>query len=382
MSNGCVIVRYCEIALKRGNRQMFEKKLVSNIKKQLERSGVAYGRIYRIPGRIIVETENPSSAELVSRVFGVSSASPAIELPYSINAINEAAVNVFQASNPAPESFRVSARRLDKSLEYTSQQLESIVGQHIVNYSGCRVSLKNPLFNIGLELKKDVVYLYTQTIDGVGGLPVGVSGRVMVLVSGGIDSPVAAWMCLKRGCDVSLLHFLHEDYSKTVPDKIIKIRDKLLSYHSNVGVLCVPVQSIEREIVMQVPAEYRILVLRRIFLRIAEMFCKRLGFDAIVSGDNIGQVAFQTLVNMSVINDATSMLWIRPLECFDKQDIVNLSRKIGTYDVSLQEYVDCCNFLVPRHPSTAANLGLIRQLESNIPDETLEAAFKDSFWVR
>lgn len=378
----CVIVRYAEIALKRGNRRMFEEQLIKNIKAQLKHNEVEYERVYRVSGRIIVNTQDHAAPTLISNVFGVSSTSPALKVKPEIELMKDAALKAFNKAKPKPKSFRITATRLVKKVGYTSQQLNEQIGQCIVDETGCRVNLKKAGLDIGIEAAGYEAYLHTERIEGVSGLPVGVSGKILVFLSGGIDSPVAAWLCMRRGCEVTLLHFLHEDEKTKTPGKIKSIADKLRQYHPKINLFIVPASGIERELIMNVPAEYRIIVLRRIFLKIAGLFCENHAFVAVASGDNIGQVASQTLENLSVINKAAPTLFIRPLACFNKQEIVDLAKRIGTYDASIEQYMECCNFLVPRHPSTKADEEVIDELESRITDETVKEAFKNSFLVK
>ncbi|MFH1787789.1 MAG: tRNA uracil 4-sulfurtransferase ThiI [Candidatus Altiarchaeota archaeon] len=377
----CVIARYSEIALKRGNRRMFEEQLIKNIKSQLKHRGIKHGRIYRVSGRIIVDSADPAATDAVAKVFGISSASPAVKIKPDADSMKEAALKTFTTVKPAPESFRVTANRLEKKTGKTSQQLNEIIGQHIVDETGCTVKLKNPDFEISIDVAGAEAYVHTAKKDGPGGLPVGVSGKILLLLSGGIDSPVAAWMCMRRGCHVTMLHFLHEDAKKTLPKKLKTILDKLRQYHPDTKLVCIPASRMERELIMNVPAEYRIIVLRRLFLKVAEMLCEKDGYIAVASGDNVGQVASQTLANLSVISKATKTLLIRPLICLNKQEIVDLAGKIGTYETSIEEYTECCNFLVPRHPSTKADENVINELESRISRETLDDAVKNAFLV-
>jgi thiamine biosynthesis protein ThiI len=367
--------------LKRGNRRFFEDKLVRNLRKKLEYSGFTHESVYRISGRIIVDACPPSAAESLAKVFGVSSASPARKTNSDIESLKDCALDVFNSADPRPTSFRITANRLEKKLGYTAPQVNEVVGAHVLCRTGCRVDLTKPELEVGIELTKDAAYVFTSRVNGVGGLPVSSSGKVLVLLSGGIDSPCAAWLCMRRGCEVTLLHFLHEGRPKTVYGKMRDILLKLREYHPDVELVCVPVSAVEREIMMHVPAEYRIIVLRRIFLKISERFCRKMGFLAIASGDNIGQVASQTLENISVISEAASCLLLRPLACFTKQEIIDLSKRIGMYETSIEQYSDCCSFLLPRHPATKADKSLVVEFESRVSEAILEDAFTNSFWV-
>jgi len=359
MEYDCVIARYGEIALKGGNRSLFERRLGRNIKEILDACGIE-AAVKRISGRFIVETKDSKAAEAVARVFGVTSASPALKVKTSLDGMKDAALRLF--SEAKPSTFRISANRLEKGFEKTSMEANSIIGKYIQDETGCRVSLKSPELDIGVEIANKNTYVYAQRIEGFGGLPVGVSGNVVCLFSGGIDSPVAAWLALKRGCEATLLHFLHEEHNRR-PDKINGLKERLRAYSPGIRLVYVPTGDIEREIVMKVPSRLRIVVLRRMFMRMAAMLCGTFKAKAVVTGDNIGQVASQTLDNLNVIDEACGMLVLRPLAGYDKREIVKLAEEIGTYGDSIREYSDCCSFLLPKHPETKASLEEVRRAE-------------------
>ena len=376
----CVIARYSEIALKKGNRRRFEEKLVDNIKTQLTHHETDFSDVKRIPGRIIIDSEDPKTAAVVAKVFGVSSASPAKRIPAKIPDINKKAYKIFKNTKPEPESFRISANRLEKTSKTTSQKINEKVGAFIVEKTGCKVNLTNPGLTLGVELCLDTAYIHTTRIQGPGGIPVGMSGKVAVLFSGGIDSPVAAWLLMRRGCRISLIHFMHADSVNRAPKKLVKLRDTLRAYHSDIDLVCIPAGDIERQLIMNTPAKYRIIMLRRIFLKITSEYARKTKMEAIASGDNLAQVASQTLKNMAVIDSAAEKMWLRPLATFNKQEIIDLAKKIRTYEESIQEYCDCCHYLLPKHPSTGADEKTIRILEEKINSEivmgTIDQAFK------
>ena len=377
MKENCVIVRYGEIALKGRNKGMFERKLKENIRRMLDYSKISASRIERISGRFIVESESAkAAATAISRVFGVTSASPAFKFKADLQEIKEKSMEVFNISKP--KSFRITANRLEKTFKETSMELNNVVGEFIQEKTKCKVSLKNPELDIGVELTKTNAYIYTERVEGVGGLPVGVSGKVVCLLSGGIDSPVAAWLALKRGCDVTLLHFLHEEHNKK-PAKIQELKEKLSYYHPDIKLVYVPTKEIEKELVMKIQAKLRIIVLRRIFMDIASKICSRINAKAIVTGDNIGQVASQTLDNLDVIDHAANVLTIRPLACFDKREITDLAKRINTYETSIQNFKDCCNFLLPKHPETKAQLGTVKKAEEEVNLLVVKKALEQAY---
>jgi len=378
----CVIVRYGEIGLKKGNRGFFEDALTHNIKAQLDYANIKYRKVYRISGRFVVESSDTSAASVIAKVFGVESTSPARHIKSDIGSMKGEAMRLFEAADPKPESFRVTVTRLDKNIEGTSQELNTIIGAHVAIETKCKVSLKNPQLNICFDVSDKGVYSHTMRCVGQSGLPVGVSGKVVVLLSGGIDSPVAAYLCMRRGLEVTLLHFLHEDHTMEVPGKIRDIHSKLREYWCGVRLACIPTSVIEREIIMNVPGKYRILVLRRIFVRLAERLCREHNLQAVATGDNLAQVASQTLKNMTVVDGVSTLPLMRPLCFFNKQEIVDLAVKVGTYGHSVGEYVDCCSFLVPKHPSTGASEYEVVKYEPAIRDEVLDEAYGKIIWLK
>ena len=365
----CVIVRYGEIALKQGNRRRFEDVLMGNIRKQLDYKGVPYDSVYRISGRFIVESNGSVCIQTVCKVFGVSSASDAIKTGSDMDSMKETALSILR--DIKPQSFRISARRLEKPSKYSSRDINYAVGEYLANQTGCKVDLDDPALELFIDYTKKASYVHVGRIHGPGGLPVGVSGRVAVFLSGGIDSPVAAYLAMRRGCEIVLIHFQH---GRNKPAKIEKIRDILREYHQCIKLVYVPMEGLEKEIIVNAPAEYRIILLRRSFMRISGLLESRYKYKAVVSGDSIGQVASQTIDNSKTIGKACASHWIRPLECWNKDEIIEKAMEIGTYDTSIEEYADCCSYMVPRHPATSADSRLIEEIESRISAKAYEDA--------
>ena len=369
MDFDCILVRYGEIGLKRGNRAFFEGKLARNIRWCLRQSEATFKDVKRIEGRFCVTTKDPKALEAIGKVFGIVSYSPAKMVPPELDEVSEYAAKL--ASRLKPASFRITAHRLDKRVKTTSQEMNELVGAKVVEKTKTRVDLKNPELNIGLDSTKDHTYVYTQTFPGLGGLPVGASARVICLLSGGIDSPVAAWTMMKRGCEVTLVHYMHEE-GKRIPPKIGNLYKKLQTYGPGVKLMIVPAAALEREIIMKVPAKRRIVVLRRMFLKAAVNIMLDEKAHAIVTGDNVGQVASQTVENMEATQAGIDALILRPLAGWDKQEIINLAKKIGTFGESTTEYVDCCSFLVPQHPETKADKEEIQKTEKTLDPAVLD----------
>ena len=372
----CTIVRYGEIALKGGNRSVFEKQLKDNLKAMLEKDGVKFNGIKKISGRIVIDSNDARAAQTAARVFGVTSSSPAVKIKNDLNEMKEKALEEFNKKKPS--SFRITANRLEKASKETSQELNNLIGQFVKDKTGCKVDLKNPELDIGFDLTKEIAYMFTDRIEGFGGLPVGASGKIVCLLSGGIDSPVAAWLMLKRGCDVTLVHFLHDTHNKK-PAKIQELKQKLAEYHPNIRLIYIPTREVEKEIIMKAPAGFRIILLRRFFMKTASKLCEKTNTKAISTGDNIGQVASQTIENLNVIDQASSVLTIRPLAGFNKQEIVDLAKKINTYETSIQQYTDCCNFLLPKHPETKAKKEEIEKIEKHMDATLIEKSLEKSY---
>ena len=362
----CILVRYGEIGLKGANRGSFERRLAGNMRWSLKKVGASFRGIRRIQGRFVIETEDKTALDAMSKVFGVVSYSPATKLAPDMESMCEAAVNAILESDQP--TFRITAQRLDKRFAMTSQEINEAVGEYVTLSTSAKVSLKNPQMNIGLDLTKDTVYLHTSTMRGLGGLPVGSSARVLCLLSGGIDSPVAAWLMMKRGCPVTLVHFMHESTGRT-PKKIERLYISLSGYGPGMRLILVPAAGLEREIIMNIPSRDRIVMLRRMFLKAAVKLMVEENAHAIVTGDNVGQVASQTVENMEAVQEGMDALVLRPLSGFDKQEIVDMAKKAGTYDDSTAVYADCCSLLLPKHPSTRTSRDDVVRLDSLINDD-------------
>lgn len=365
----CVIVRYGEIALKQGNRKRFEDILMGNIRRQLDYIGIKYDSVYRISGRFIIESSDPRAALAASKAFGVSSVSEAVRTSSDMDSLKDSSLELLNEKRPT--SFRITARRLEKPAPYSSMEINCAVGEYVEKASGCAVELDEPGLEIFIDYTKKESFLHHDRIQGPGGLPVGVSGRAAVFLSGGIDSPVAAYLAMRRGCEIVLIHFLH---GKKAPSKIERLRDILRTYYPYIKLVYVPMENVEKEIIINAPAELRIILLRRSFMRISGLLAARYKHKAIVSGDAIGQVASQTIDNSTVIGKACASHWIRPLECWNKEEIIEQAKKIGTYDESIKEYADCCSFMVPRHPATSSDSRRVEEIESHIPAQAYEDA--------
>jgi thiamine biosynthesis protein ThiI len=359
-----VIVRYHEIALKGRNRPFFVNKLVENLRRAT--SDLPGTRVHAIAGRVSIEAADEvaweSLKQRISSVFGVANFSRIRQAPLDMEALKTAAVDAMR-ERPF-ESFRVTTRRSWKLFPLNSGAIDREVGAAIQAATGVRVDLDEPDATLFVEVLKDRILLSRERITGPGGFPVGTSGRVLALLSGGIDSPVAAWRLMKRGCTVSLANFhAFPLQDRTMIDKARDLARVLTRYQLRTRLILVPFAPVQQTIVASSPAPLRVVLYRRFMLRIAEALAHRHGAKALVTGESLGQVASQTLDNMIVIGEATRLPVLRPLIGMDKEEITNEARRIGTFTVSTLPDQDCCQLFVPSSPATAAKLVEVQRAE-------------------
>ena len=363
------VVHYAELGLKGRNRPRFEKTLCENLVRALAPLGRAQAR--RLYGRILVEAPVGARAEDVAdrlgRVFGVAYFSVATTLPPTREAI-AAEVDAF-VSTRSFASFGVRVRRVDKALPFRSNELAGELGARIAARTGARVDLGNPELWVDLHLLHggEAILLHERR-PGPGGLPVRSSGRALALVSGGIDSPAAAWLLAKRGCELSYVHFHSAPYTSTASQR--KVRDalsRLAAWTGPATLFMVPFAELQQTLVREAPSEPRIVLYRRFMIRIAEALAERVGALALVTGDSVGQVSSQTLANLDTINRAATLPVLRPLVGSDKGEIIQLAKRIGTYEISIEPDEDCCSFLMPRQPATWTRPGPIEAIEQKLP---------------
>ncbi len=343
-----IVAHYGEVTLKRGKRAAFERLLARNL------ADVTGKRVERIQGRLIVllddSQELDSLLEKVRRVFGIVWYAPAIHVRGDYSELEKRVVEALREIMPG--SFKIEARRSDKSFPLTSIELSRRLGKRVVSELGLHVDLKNPERVVFVEVTEGGFYVSFEKLRGLGGLPVGASGRVLALLSGGIDSPVAAWLMMKRGCLVDLLHFYALPPSDVKASKIPEIARLLSEYGMRIRLHLAPFESFRLRGV-EMPLRMRLVMFRAYMLKVAEHLAERENYLGIVTGDSLGQVASQTLENLRAISALIKIPVYRPLLGFDKQEITDLAKRIGTYDLSIKEYIDCCA-IVARHPETRA----------------------------
>lgn len=352
-----IIVHYNELGLKKGNRDYFENQLCANISSILHGCGVE--RPKRISGRILLPLQPDANIGEIEarlkRVFGIAYFAESWTCSRNLDEIESTAWCLIQDRHF--NSFRVHTRRADKTFPQTSVEINQRVGAYLKEKSAARVDLENPELTCFIEVVDQSALLYMDRVAGPGGLPVGTSGKVVVLLSGGIDSPVAAWKMIKRGCTAVFVHFHSFPYTnRESQEKAMQIARLLAQYQLRSKIYLVPFAEIQRHIMVDTPANTRVILYRRYMLRLAEQIARRERARVLVTGESVGQVASQTIENIDVISRAVSMPILRPLIGEDKLEIVDRARRIGTYEISIQPDQDCCSLFVPRHPETKGNL--------------------------
>jgi len=378
-----VVVHYHEIGLKGGNRRPFTRALFRNLQRALSRF---YAKVHELFDRLLVKVEDDLLVDALlaaAKVFGVAYTAPVRLLPKSVEAMIDAAVQTYTVLASGKETFAVRVRRVDKSFPLTSHELERMIGQQVVAATGAPVNLNAPDILLSFRVYQDCVYQLGPKVQGIGGLPVGVTGKVLALISGGIDSPVAAWLMMKRGCFVDFVHFhAFPSNDEAVAEKVPKLVERLVVPQGVTSCLfLVPYHTFQLALLTaKVPLKLELVLFRRFMVKVAKQIAKEYGHQAIVTGDNLSQVASQTLENLSVLDNASDLPVFRPLLTYDKQEIIALAQQIGIYDLSIQPYKDCCS-LIARHPETKAKLHEVLEAESTLPIEQLISRSLDEMSV-
>ncbi len=364
------IVRYGEVALKGRNKPYFERMLIERIKKVTKDLNDI--QVVREEGLIMVYAPEELPAEeitrRVTRVFGVDTVSPAVEVIPNINVINEAAISYVQKliDEKGIKTFKVEGKRSDKSFPIESPQIGKLVGAEILK--ACKVlkvDVHNPDCMLYVHVRKGKCLIYDQKISGCGGLPPGTNGRGMVLLSGGIDSPVAAWMMAKRGMIIEGIHYHSYPYtSQRAWEKVQDLAKILTTYCGRMKVHSVNLLPIQEQIVEKCPEELTTILVRRFMMRIAEEMAKKTNCTMLITGENLGQVASQTAESLVVTDSTVQMPVMRPLIALDKWEIIERAQEIGTYETSIQPFEDCCTVFLPKHPATKPRLERVLEAEA------------------
>lgn len=357
-----ILIRYGELSLKKSNRKQFINKINANIRRALkEFSQLAYEssglRFY-----IILNGEDSSKiSEILKKIPGIYSFSVVSRCDSNINAIKEQAlILVKKEFENGAKTFKVETNRGDKTFPLNSLEISKEVARHLfINLENLKADVHNPNFVLYLDVRQEGTFLFTKIEMGLGGFPAGVLGKTMLMVSGGIDSIVAGYMAVKKGMTIEAIHFAAPPYTSDLAvQKVIDLLETIIPYteYQAINLHIIPFTEIQKAIYDNCREDYCITIMRRMMYRITEQVAKQLNALAILNGENVGQVASQTLESMATIEDVVRTPVIRPLATFDKQDIVDVSRKIGTYDISIRPYEDCCTVFVPKHPQIKPSL--------------------------
>jgi thiamine biosynthesis protein ThiI len=362
-----IVIHYGEMSLKGNNRPIFVRTLMRNIRQVLSDLGSSEMRqqsgrlLLTLPADIPWET----IAERLYWVFGIANFAPCLRAPHDLEAIKRVVDRALAQRTFA--SFRVTARRAFKELPFPSQMLNEEIGTHVLKTHVTRVDLEHPELTVHIELIPRQTLIYVEKLPGAGGLPVGTGGRLLSLLSGGLDSPVAAYRMIKRGCQVDFVHFHSYPFlDRTSQEKAHRLATLLTRYQYTARLFLVPFGEVQQRIVSAVPPPARVVLYRRCMMRIAEALTRQTGAPALVTGESLGQVASQTLQNLRVIQAAMPLPVLRPLIGMDKAEIMQQAQAIGTYEISVLPDQDCCTLFVPRHPTTGAALAHIEAMERTL----------------
>ena len=371
-----ILCKLGEIVLKGLNRKSFELKLMGNMRRRLAPLGRF--RVYCLQSTVYVEAEDENADvdaafEALKKVFGVIKLSRAAACGKDAEAIAKKAIEYLREDMLAARSFKVESKRSDKSFPLTSIQLSQIVGGELAEaYPNCRVDVHEPELTVNVEVRDLAAYVHAAPVPGAGGMPVGSNGTAVTLLSGGIDSPVSTYMIAKRGVRLIPIHFFSFPYtSQAAKEKVIELARLLTEYCGRMSLEVVPFTHIQEEIRDKCPEEYFTLIMRRFMMRIAERIAEQNGAKAIVTGENLGQVASQTMEAMASTQAVTHLPTLQPLVGMDKEEIVQMARRIGTFDTSILPYEDCCTVFTPRHPRTRPKLSEVEAVEAALDVQAL-----------
>ncbi len=374
--NDIILVKLGELVLKGLNRRRFEQKLQSNIRRRLEKIGNF--KVYCLQSTIYVEGKDDTAdmdaaMEILQKIFGIVSIVRAAACEKDKDAIVERAKEYLRDDMLRARSFKVESKRSDKAFPMTSIQLSQYVGGELAEaFPDTAVDVHEPELTVHIEVRDLAAYVHAAPVPGAGGMPVGSNGVALSLLSGGIDSPVSTYMIAKRGVRLIPVHFFSFPYtSQQALDKVVELAQELTDYCGRMTIEVVPFTHIQEEMRDKVPEEYFTLVMRRFMMRIATRIAKANGASAIVTGENLGQVASQTMEAMASTQAVTDLPVLQPLIGMDKEEIITIARKIGTFDTSILPYEDCCTVFTPRHPRTHPKLSEVEAAEALLDIEGL-----------
>ncbi len=376
------LVYFDEITLKGKNKKFFIDKLRKNLKELMVLPLNIVGRGSKLVLEFSKELNFEQAREVekaLSLIPGVAKYAPVAEVRTDLEVIKKKALEICEFYKP--NSFKMIASREYKKFNFTSPEISRLVGGYILKKGDweLKVKIKNPELVLGVEVGKEKSFVVGKRKKGVSGLPVGTAGRAICLLSGGLDSPVAAFQMMKRGVKVTFLHFQNKTINRQgVELKLRKIVERLGAVQGESELFIVPFEDLQKKVVAEVPADLRMLVYRRIMLKIADLFCFKLKAGAIITGDSVSQVASQTLDNLKVVYKASENIKLTPLIGFNKSEVIDIARKIKTYEPSILPYEDCCSFMIAKHPQTGADLDKVRLVEKGISLDLLKKAFDNT----
>ena len=369
-----IMVRYGELSTKGKNRKDFIGRLAGNVTKVLR--DFPQVEIHPRHDRMHIVLNDAPFAEVdkrLKRVFGIQTYSPTIKVEKTLAKIEETALALMKETFKKGMTFKVNTKRSDHQFLYDTNELNKMVGDYLFdNMEDLKVEMKHPDIVLRIEVRKDAVYISNQLLRGAGGMPVGTGGRAVMMLSGGIDSPVASYLALKRGVDIEMVHFYSPPYTtEKALNKAKELTGILANYAGKINFIAVPFAEIQETIKEKIPEGYLMTVQRRFMLQLADKIrAKRRGL-AIFNGESVGQVASQTLESMAAINDVTTTPVVRPVATMDKTEIINLAEKIGTFDLSIQPFEDCCTIFAPPRPKTKPKIDKAREFENRLDVEGL-----------
>lgn len=367
-----IMIKYGELTTKKANRKLFINILDNNIKKIL--SNETY-KIKKDRVRMYIESDNIDLiSQKLKKVFGIHSIVECYSVDTNIEEIESTILKLI--NNIGGSTFKVDTKRADKDFPIHSMDFNNKIGGLILKNTSLKVDVHNPDIIVHIEIRSEGTFIYFNEIKGIGGYPVGIQGKGLLMLSGGIDSPVAGYLALKRGVDIDCLYFESPPHTSIeAKNKVIKLASIINEYSGNIRVFVLPFTEIQETIYKNVDDTYIITIMRRFMYRIAEKLAKKYGSKIIINGESIGQVASQTLTSMSVINAVTNMPVIRPVACLDKLEIIDIAKKIETYETSILPYEDCCTIFLPKHPVINPNIEKVLQMEKKLNiDELIDKA--------
>lgn len=374
-----ILIKNGELALKGLNRMTFEDILIKNIRRKIGKLGDFSVR--KAQSTIYIEPRYEDfpfgeALEEMKQVFGIAAFSRALTVEKDIDAILNAAPDYLAERLKNAKTFKVESKRADKRFPLTSPEISRELGGKLLSrFPHLKVDVHNPEVLVMVEIRDYGAYIHGEQLKGAGGMPVGSGGRAAVLISGGIDSPVAAYMMAKRGLELNAIHFASPPYTSPRAElKVMQLLKKVANYSNAIRVGVVPFTEIQELIGKHCPEEYFTLIMRRFMMRISERLAKERNCGALITGESVGQVASQTLLALGVTDAVVNMPVLRPVIGMDKDEIIEISRKIDTFEISIEPYEDCCTVFTPKHPKTRPNIELVEQAESALDIEALVTA--------